>query len=541
MNPLEQSTIKSTTSTKKSKRKPKGVRFVLSQRSALDPLRYDVDAPQSILLKQNDPNERTQLTADAVQERQKSIANLFGIESSDTNNYMKYLTNTDDNRSKNQSDFFTKDQLFNNYIGEGLDASQVDPEVAFLLEDDVEGIKTVSVNDKPKKEKKLTMDELTVGDESGPININKFDQNGAENQIDLFRELENDDNDGSDMEDDFVAKMLDGGSDGEYEDDEEEHGSNLSYAMQQYLGSENLSKTKCFGLNAIPEGENLSEFDEFEIDEKKTRFTEYSMSSSVMRRNKGLQQIDDEFESFYENFDDPDIGDLEHEAEDITNTDKELDPNTIFRIMQIHNKQIEENMFYDMEAFDQDKNVKDDKILKERTLKLLENIDENNNNKTVDEEIEEYFNQNIKEKPEYDAESILSTRSNLYNRPKYLNEKSTYLKRNKIKLNKQGLPVDDNLTSFKKLKKGNNRLDNVSDENSIAETNKTTLTVLMAQASIRSKNESLEEKRQRKALVKEIKKARREERKNTRLAFREEGIKQAKAEINKRRDKALRL
>ena len=42
--------------------------------------------------------------------------------------------------------------------------------------------------------------------------------------------------------------------------------------------------------------EEYDDFDQFEELETKTRFTNYSMSSSVMRRNAGLAHLDDQFE-----------------------------------------------------------------------------------------------------------------------------------------------------------------------------------------------------------------------------------------------------
>lgn len=44
------------------------------------------------------------------------------------------------------------------------------------------------------------------------------------------------------------------------------------------------------------EGDELGSLQSFSDDDAKTRFTNYSMSSSVIRRNKGLTLIDDKFE-----------------------------------------------------------------------------------------------------------------------------------------------------------------------------------------------------------------------------------------------------
>ena len=123
----------------------------------------------------------------------------------------------------------------------------------------------------------------------------------------------------------------------------------------------------------------------------------------------------------------------------------------------------------------------------------------------------------------------------------------------KIQLNKMGLPMGPG-ASFKQLNKAvkaAKKLEaNSNSEGSDCDSlngsgdnmsQMTTLTVLLSEASVRNKNESPAERKQRKSLVKELRKARREERKNTRMAFREEGSKQAKADINRSRDTAIRL
>lgn len=51
----------------------------------------------------------------------------------------------------------------------------------------------------------------------------------------------------------------------------------------------------------------------FDREETKSRFTEYSMSSSVIRRNEQLTLLDDRFEKFYEQYDDPELGALDCE------------------------------------------------------------------------------------------------------------------------------------------------------------------------------------------------------------------------------------
>ncbi|NWI01282.1 LTV1 protein, partial [Tichodroma muraria] len=60
----------------------------------------------------------------------------------------------------------------------------------------------------------------------------------------------------------------------------------------------------------------------FMQEETRSRFTEYSMTSSVIRRNEQLTLLDDRFEKFYEQFDEDEIGALDNvELEGYINTD----------------------------------------------------------------------------------------------------------------------------------------------------------------------------------------------------------------------------
>ena len=43
----------------------------------------------------------------------------------------------------------------------------------------------------------------------------------------------------------------------------------------------------------------------------KTKYTNYSMTSSVIRRNQGLQNIDDHFDKVFDEYDDEQIGPLD--------------------------------------------------------------------------------------------------------------------------------------------------------------------------------------------------------------------------------------
>ena len=63
-------------------------------------------------------------------------------------------------------------------------------------------------------------------------------------------------------------------------------------------------------LDNVPslDGDRFSNFSE---EETKSKFTSYSMSSSVIRRNEQLTQLDDQFEKFMDQYDEDEVGALE--------------------------------------------------------------------------------------------------------------------------------------------------------------------------------------------------------------------------------------
>ena len=97
-----------------------------------------------------------------------------------------------------------------------------------------------------------------------------------------------------------------------------------------------IPKTR--SLNQIPENEEVEEFSDGstinnDYDDRKTTFTQYSMSSSVMKRSEHLSTIDDTFESVVETlYNDEDMGDLEFEAEQIYVASEELDEAAFLRV-----------------------------------------------------------------------------------------------------------------------------------------------------------------------------------------------------------------
>lgn len=209
------------------------------------------------------------------------------------------------------------------------------------------------------------------------------------------------------LEDNFMEMAMGGegaGDDEEYEgeDEEGEFGSDFD--------EDDFEDEEKDGLGPLL---NERRFDD---EETKSRFTEYSMSSSVIRRNQQLSLLDDRFEKFFENYDEPDIGALD--CEEIEGH-IELDDNLLSQCMTEMNNptnQIE----YDRKWDDN------------RVRKIMD--EGSSEEELIDVEVDDDDNEK-----KWDCESILSTYSNKYNHPKVISEPSR--RRPQIVINpKTGMP-----------------------------------------------------------------------------------------------------
>merc|ERR1712080_171939 len=147
-----------------------------------------------------------------------------------------------------------------------------------------------------------------------------------------------------------------------------------------------------------------------------------------------------------------------------------------------------------------------------------------------------------RKKERWDCESILSTYSNIYNRPKVISE-------DRIKFcGKTGIPKNvlgkSGLTesALKKLNRENSEVSNMrgrikggsetdDDSDSLDYDDTKTISSRISAISFRNKHETPEEKKARKLAVKELKKERRAEKKANTVAFKDEKRKQEKLEI----------
>nr|KAF6462331.1 hypothetical protein HJG59_011362 [Molossus molossus] len=232
-------------------------------------------------------------------------------------------------------------------------------------------------------------------------------------------------------------------------------------------------------------------------EETKSRFTEYSMTSSVMRRNEQLTLHDERFEKFYEQYDDDEIGALDN---------AELEGS-----IQVDSSRLEEvlNDYYKEKA---------ENCVKLSTLEPFEDQDlpANELDGSEEEETVTVALEEVKEK--WDCESICSTYSNLYNHPQIIKYEP---KPKQIRISsKTGIPLHVlPQKGFTAKQVERMQMINGSDLPKVS-------------AQPRSKNESKEDKRARKQAIREERKERRVEKKANKLAFKLEKRRQEKELLN---------
>lgn len=218
--------------------------------------------------------------------------------------------------------------------------------------------------------------------------------------------------------------------------------------------------------------------DDRDEDDRKT-FTNYSMTSSVMRRSQGLQQIDEHFERLFEEkyANDTEIGALDL---------NEVKGEELLKSIE----QIQE-MKKDVKIL-RKRDHKDDyepEIVSEHHKNAIIG-DDSNDEDLVEVEVSRHENR-------IDCESILSYNSNLYNHPKLIVEPR---KRNTSR--SSDIPMSDVQ----------------SCPRSVASSRAT----ILSKISIRNPNETPEERKARKKAVKAYRHERRQEKKQNRQIFKAE-------------------
>lgn len=319
------------------------------------------------------------------------------------------------------------------------------------------------------------------------------------------------------LEDNFMEIAMDGedfDEEGEEEEWEDDEGSDVGSNDAAYSGEEDDE------VGPLPGKKKFAHFDDEDDEDTKSRFTEYSMSSSVIRRNEQLTLLDDRFEKFYENYDEPEVGPLDcEEIEGHVDINDEI----LLKISQ-----------------DFSKNEMPQKYDKSWDVCRLVKLQHDEDKEEEIVELEVSGDEGGERKKKWDCESILSTYSNIYNHPKLIvipSKKKQQLAR--IQINpKTGLPRnvldgdEKGKLTIKSLSKlaHEEEMSNAGPQSLCAESVISTLSVL----SLRPKDETPEEKRERKKLLKEYRNERRIEKKCNKLAFNDERLRQNMLRINEK-------
>ena len=297
----------------------------------------------------------------------------------------------------------------------------------------------------------------------------------------------------NDFSDDFVMQMM--GGEGEDDGEEGDDGDDDDGEWED--------ESDCMGGRSDEEEDDeVPSLYSWNGEETATaKFTTYSMSSSVIRRNENLSLLDSKFEEFMTQYDEAEEGALE--GEEIEGSVEETSKRMKDLLM--------EN--------EREKATRRQELEREREIQknsLLERSDDE------EEELEEI---EVEEKGEkWDCESVLSTYSTLYNHPKLISEPRLP----KIQLSsKTGIPVGvlgRGLTA--------QALKQLGADDSDQEDDMMSLKSKISELSVRPQHETMEEKKARKTNLKQFRRERRLEKKSNTQAFKSEKMKQEKIRLN---------
>ncbi|KAL0274486.1 UNVERIFIED_CONTAM: hypothetical protein PYX00_006893 [Menopon gallinae] len=235
--------------------------------------------------------------------------------------------------------------------------------------------------------------------------------------------------------------------------------------------------------------------DQFYKEETKSRFTNYSLTSSVIRRNEQLTLLDNCFEKMFEDYEESAIGALDaDEIEGGISAGDEI----LQRLKDVSFGTKEEEL-----------------DIKEKTLQAAVCCD------SSEEEMEEIV---LDQSEKWDCETILSTYSNLYNHPaKIAVPKGS----GKIKINKKtGIPMYV-LNGNKLTAEALSQIDQ-----DCRPTGPKSIVSMVSELSIRPKGETPEDRKIRKQNLKIYRRERRAEKKANVQAFKEEKVRQEKIMLN---------
>lgn len=520
--------------------KNNSITFQLVGRSQNDPLFVDETAPQYVLVekksgqevsidsKEPEPNNSDPQKSLKDRQKRREEQIKYGIYFDDDYNYLQHLTDVTEialpkgidyetikkNRENKKPLLMLPSSVFESTVVEKDDLNKKaalpvgpqldwDPDVVEAMEDDFDF-------DDPNNQ----IDDDFVMQATHPHNGNKNERIVDINDtIDDYR-IEQDEVE--DSEDNLSVCGFNGSDD---DDDEATDQFNIDAKV---MNKKNIKRF--FGLVEDDDGQTVKT-------SASTHFTEYSMSSSVLPRNEKLQTLDEQFEQMFirEYADQMEIGALD--TEEISG---DIDPNR----SNLMAKLVEEyEQFKSGTGLEYERNEQAIDYVRRKYLKS-----ENSDNQIMahgDDELIESSSDSEKEeivivdtgrkgdKDRFDCESILSIYSNTNYHPKVLNESidrygNKIVKNSHIRIDQRtGMPTKTGSNL------GVNTLVNLDGKSTRSNMSR------LSELSVRPKNETTDERRQRKKELKELRAERRAEKKANRLAFNEEKIRLHKADMNK--------
>lgn len=447
--------------------KKSAVSFHLVHRSQRDPLQAADEAPEHVLVPVPESHSQTQDPEKAAETRQDE-QRKFGVFFDDDYDYMQHLRDVSELSNveplqvvrfkdvDNHSDSVT-DGLSSNFD----DDSQADdrPEPSLQLPSTVFGSNVETDVGLLNKAVPVTGPQVDWDPDIVAALDDDFDYDDPDNCLDNdFMALAN-------------AEEMDGpagvpdASDSQFKSDR----------MNEYFRSQ--ARAENFRSDSSGDGvigsdddddedddlsdvDSLGEMTSFSAEETKSHFTNYSMTSSVIKRNEGLTLLDDRFGKLYEEYGDDQIGALDHE--------------------DIEGRLQQGSVLLDA-ALEQFTEAQNEKKLKDVVLKAEDMAVASDSDSSEAEDMVRVAVEEPREK--WDCESILSTYSTLYNHPQTISEPK---KAKPIKLSQRGLVVEDGVKdrglTHKELQQ-ENKHDRAS--------------------TFRPQDESVEERRERKKAIKE--------------------------------------
>ncbi|KNC79020.1 hypothetical protein, variant [Sphaeroforma arctica JP610] len=376
------------------------------------------------------------------------------------------------------------------------------------------------------------------------------------------------------MGDDFI-ELGEGDGEGivdEGHDDDAHHADDTTWHFMKNKNNTSAAAGSLSGgsysSGSVRGGRSDDDFEDFadeEVQSTTSRFTEYSMTSSVMHRNDKLQLLDDQFESIYAQYDEEDMGELDEET---TEGRKELDDFNDLLDEFMATKEIGKRVGGPEGFLHPDKDVINSDAVQRSIAGAVEEVlsdDERTRQRLHNEKKDEWIKERlmdeleekrIRENNAWDCETIVSTYSNIYNHPTLIKESHTRSRRRKGAegdgekevLGESSVPVAEGesveietgkgsgkgvgnvIVEVDVKVKGNKDVGDSPDEDAASDSGNESGEdeEPLNKGQKRDKTESKAEKKARKAAVKQERHARRANKKTTKGVYKQEELRQEK-------------